>query len=233
MHRLWQKAQEQLLPFRCLLCAAAGEGLDLCAACRADMPLNAVCCAHCALPLPFPAARCGSCLGRPPAWDSAWAPYRYAWPLDRLESRFKFSGNLAAGRVLGTLWAQCTPPCRPQWLIPVPLHRSRMRTRGYNQALELARCLARRHRWPVRSGLLHRQRATPPQTELDARRRHGNVRDAFVLRGAVSWPAHVALVDDVMTTGATLSELARVLKRAGARRVDVWALARAPLPGRG
>lgn len=220
--------QHRLLPPRCLLCGAPGDELDLCAACRAELPGNTICCAHCALPLPFPATRCGACLRRAPAWDDAWVPYRYAWPLDRLQSRFKFSGQLAAGRVLGGLWADHVLPTRPQLVVPVPLHRARLRARGYNQALELARCLARRHGLPLRHDLLRRTRDTSAQTELDAVERRRNVRRAFEVRKAFAWPAHVALVDDVMTTGATLSECARVLKRAGVQRVDAWALARAP-----
>ncbi len=220
--------QRRLLPPRCLLCGAPGEGLDLCADCRMDLPINASCCAHCALPLPYPAARCGACLRRAPAWDGAWAPYRYGWPLDRLESRFKFSANLAAGRVLGTLWAAHPLPLRPQLIVPVPLHRARLRARGYNQALELARCLARQHGLPLRRDLLRRTQATAAQTELDARARRRNVRGAFEVRGNLDGLDQVALVDDVMTTGATLSECARVLKRAGVQRVQAWALARAP-----
>lgn len=219
--------EQRLLPPRCLLCAGPGDGMDLCAACRAELPVNAICCAHCALPLAYPAARCGACLRRAPAWDGAWAPYRYGWPLDRLESRFKFSAALAAGRVLGELWAGHALPVRPDCIVPVPLHRARLRARGYNQALELARVLARRHHLPLRRDLLQRARATAAQTELDAAARRRNVRGVFALRDGVNRPAHVALVDDVMTTGATLSECARILKRAGVARVEAWALARA------
>jgi ComF family protein len=220
--------QQRLMPPRCLLCGATGDGLDLCTDCRAEFPANTICCAHCALPLPYPATRCGACLQRVPAWDDAWAPYRYAWPLDLLESRFKFSGHLPAGRVLGALWAEHELPTRPQLIVPVPLHRARLRMRGYNQALELARCLARRHKLPMRHDVLRRTRATPAQTELGAVARRRNVRRAFEVREGFAWPEHVALVDDVMTTGATLSECARVLKRAGVQRVEAWALARAP-----
>lgn len=221
----------RLLPPRCLLCGAPGDRLDLCVACREDLPGNAVCCARCALPLEHPAAQCGACLRREPRWDVAWVPFRYAWPLDRLEARYKFSGQLAAGRTLAELWAQRAPPAKPQWIVPVPLHRRRLRERGYNQALELARVLARRQRVRLRHDVLRRVRATQAQTELDATARRRNVRDAFELRLTAKLPAHIAVVDDVMTTGATLSECARVLKRAGVQRVDVWALARAPLPG--
>ena len=228
---LGTRMQQWLLPLRCLLCAAPGaNGIDLCAACAAELPRNSSCCARCALPLAVPAALCGQCQRKPPPWDAAWAPFRYAWPLDRLESRYKFGRDLAAGRVLGTLWQrQPLALALPELILPIPLHNGRLRQRGYNQALELARPLARAFDVPLQHDLLQRIRATPAQTELDAATRRRNVRGAFALRRGASLPAHVAVLDDVMTTGATLAECARVLKRAGVLRVDVWALARAPL----
>ncbi|WP_448103260.1 ComF family protein [Luteibacter jiangsuensis] len=160
-----------------------------------------------------------------------WVPFVYAWPLDVLESRFKFSGSLAAGRVLATCWLSSgIPPVIPELLVPVPLHTSRLRQRGYNQALELARPLARHLGLPVAHDVLGRARATGAQTELDAAARATNVRAAFAVK-RVPAQKHVAIVDDVMTTGATLAECARVLLAAGVERVDVWALARTPLPG--
>jgi ComF family protein len=119
----------------------------------------------------------------------------------------------------------------PALILPVPLHRARLRRRGYNQALELARPLGRALDVPVRHDLLLRPRATVAQSELDAPARRRNVRGAFVLRPDASLPEHVAILDDVMTTGTTLAECARVLRRAGVRRIDAWALARAPKPG--
>lgn len=219
-----------LLPLRCLLCGAAGaDGVDLCPGCIAELPRNRSCCARCALPLASAAAECGRCQRRPPPWDAAWAPFRYGWPLDRLESRFKFAAELAAGRVLSALWQrEPMPASLPSLLLPVPLHTARLRQRGYNQALELAKPLARAYGLSLRHDLLLRQRATGAQTELDARERRRNVRGAFALRPGAVLPAHVALLDDVMTTGATLAECARVLRRAGVARIDVWALARAP-----
>ncbi|MDO1530366.1 ComF family protein [Fulvimonas sp. R45] len=221
-----------LLPPRCLLCGVAGDGdIDLCAACAAELPRNRNCCARCALPLAAPAALCGLCQRHPPPWDAAWAPFRYAWPLSRLESGYKFGAELAAGRALSALW-QREPPVLPlpQLILPVPLHHARLRRRGYNQALELARPLARHCGVPLRHDVLQRLRATDAQTELDAAARRRNVRGAFAVRAGLALPAHVAVLDDVMTTGATLAECARALKRAGVRRVDVWALARAPSP---
>ena len=229
--KLGTRMQQWLLPLRCLLCDASGaNGIDLCAECTTELPRNPSCCARCALPLAVPAALCGQCQRKPPPWDAAWAPFRYAWPLDRLESRYKFGRDLAAGRVLGTLWQrQPLALALPELILPIPLHNGRLRQRGYNQALELARPLARAFDVPLQHDLLQRIRATPAQTELDAATRRRNVRGAFALRRGASLPAHVAVLDDVMTTGATLAECARVLKRAGVLRVDVWALARAPL----
>jgi ComF family protein len=215
---------------RCLLCGARGErGLDLCDACAADLPRNDCRCARCALPLETPAPLCGRCVRRAPPWDSAWAPFRYAYPLDRLEARFKFGADLAAGRLLASLWiASQRPGELPQAVIPVPLHRSRLRSRGYNQALEIARPLAKALGIPLLRDALRRTRATDAQTDLSALQRRRNVRGAFAAQFDNPVPRHVAVLDDVFTTGATLAECTRVLKRAGVERVDVWALARAP-----
>ncbi len=228
----WHGLRNWLLPLRCLLCSAAGaNGVDLCADCAAELPRNRSCCARCALPLAASAGLCGGCQRHAPPWDAAWAPFRYGWPLDRLEARFKFGRDLAAGRALATLWQREGMPLpMPGLLLPVPLHRIRLRQRGYNQALELAKPLARHLGIPLRHDVLLRRRGTAAQTELDAVARRRNVRGAFALRAGIALPAHVAILDDVMTTGATLAECARVLRHAGVQRVDVWALARAPSP---
>ncbi len=218
----------RLLPLRCLLCTEPGaHGLDLCPACRASLPESQAACRCCALPQPAPGI-CGTCLQHPPPLQRAHAAFLYAPPLDRLLPRYKFHGDLAAGRLLAQLMARAFAGCeRPQALVPVPLHRSRLRRRGYDQALELARPLAATLGLPLRADLLRRVRATAAQSELDAAARRRNLRAAF--RAAdVPMPAHVALVDDVMTTGATLHAAARALRRAGVERVDAWVCARAP-----
>ena len=228
--------ERTLLPPLCLLCGAPGaDARDLCAGCAADLQRNTICCPRCALPLAAPAPACGECLQREPAFAAAFAPFIYGHPLDLLVAKLKFGHSLAAGRVLVELWLEAlcaAPPPRPEVLVPVPLHRDRLRERGYNQALELARPLARAFCIPLATDLLARSQATVAQSNLDAQARRRNLRGAFVFRpqeldeGVL--PAHVALLDDVMTTGATLRESARVLKRAGIARVDVWVLARAP-----
>jgi ComF family protein len=232
--RLLSALHRWLLPWRCLLCGDAGaEGADLCAECAAELPRNTSCCAHCALPLSISAAQCGRCQRTPPPWDAAWAPFRYAWPLDRLETRFKFSRDLAAGRALVTLWQrEVRSSSLPHMILPVPLHQRRLRERGYNQAWEMTRPIARSLGIPCRHDLLQRIRHTDAQTGLDATQRRRNLRRAFALREGAVLPDHVVVLDDVFTTGTTLAECARVLKQAGVSRVDVWALARAPIPGR-
>ena len=227
LRRLAARAQS-LLPARCLLCAEAGDaGLDLCAACRAALPASGQACRHCALPLPAPGL-CGACLQRPPPLQLARAAFLYATPLDRLLPRYKFHGDLAAGRLLARLMADAFAGCeRPQALVPVPLHHGRLRQRGYDQALELARPLAAALDLPVRGDLLRRVRATAAQSELDAAARRRNLHGAFRAIERAP-PAHVALVDDVMTTGATLHAAATALRQAGVARVDAWVCARAP-----
>ncbi|HEX7339134.1 MAG TPA: ComF family protein [Rhodanobacteraceae bacterium] len=217
---------------RCLMCGAPGtHGLDLCPGCLAELPRNTVCCTHCALPMAEPGRLCGRCQIKPPPWQAVCVPFRYAWPLDHLAARYKFAAQLASGRSLAALWHTAAQPERPAAIIPVPLHHVRLRQRGYDQALELARVISRDLHVPLRTDILWRRRATTAQSTLDAAARRRNVRDAFTVRNAAALPAHVAVFDDVMTTGTTLAECTRVLQRAGVARVDVWALARVPAPG--
>jgi ComF family protein len=224
-----RKAIRTVFPPRCLLCGETGvNGRDLCPACTGALPWNTSACLRCALPLPAPAT-CGACLQKPPPMDETHAVFVYGFPLDRLVPRLKFHNDLAAGRLLSGLMAEalCALP-RPAALVPVPLHDTRLGRRGYDQALELATPLARGLRIPLRTDVLLRTRATSPQSELDALARQRNLRRAFAVRAHASLPDHVVLVDDVMTTGATLEAAARTLLRAGVSRVDAWVCARVP-----
>ena len=158
------------------------------------------------------------------------APLQYAYPVDRLLSAFKFHGDLAAGDALCASLPGAVRRASEtvDLLLPIPLHRQRLIERGFNQAWEIARQLAHEFGWPARVDGLVRRRHTQAQSGLDARARLYNVRNAFALAIEVRG-LRVALVDDVVTTGATVRECARVLQRAGALRVSVFALARAPL----
>ena len=221
-----------LFPARCVLCGDPGvAGRDLCAACERDLPWLETACERCAHPLPAPGL-CGACLRQPPPFAASTAVFHYAEPVTRLIAALKFRGRLAHARLLAELAAVhfAHIPERPELLIPVPLHPSRLRQRGYNQALELARPLGHRLGIPIDYRLCQRTRATAPQSDLPAKERRRNVRGAFAVNRPLT-VAHVVVFDDVVTTGHTVAELARVLRRAGAARVDVWCLARTPDPG--
>lgn len=230
LKRIMAAAGRFVLPPRCMVCGDEGhQGIELCKGCLASLPHNDVHCGRCALPMARAVALCGGCQQHSRAWDDIWVPLRYAIPVDRLESRFKFGGSLAAGRTLSQCWLRCgDPPAMPQAIVPVPLHVSRLRSRGFNQALELVRPLARRHGIPMLTDVLRRQRATDAQSDLDATARARNVHGAFVPGNRLT-VEHVAVVDDVMTTGATLAACVEALRASGAKRVDVWALARTGL----
>ena len=213
----------------CALCGAATGDAVICAACESALPRLASYCESCAVPLPR-AGICGRCQRRPPAFDRAIAAFEYRFPVDRVVHRFKYSADLALGRWLSLQLAErvgCESP--PDLLVAPPLTGVRLRERGFNQALEIAKVVGRR--LGVRCDLtgLAKVRETSPQPGLGRARRRANLRRAFrcdlVLEGR-----SVALVDDVMTTGATADALARVLKAAGAARVSVWAVARTPDP---
>jgi ComF family protein len=212
---------------RCMVCGEPGaRGRDLCNACHAELPWQGSACLRCALPLPQPGT-CGHCLQSPPPLGETHAVFDYAFPLDRLLPRLKFHRDFAAGRVLGRCMVDRLAHLpRPDALIPIPLHRARLRTRGYDQALELARPLARALQVPLLGHALQRSRTTTAQSRLDAEARQRNLRGAFVVASAASIPRHVVLVDDVMTTGATLHVAARELHKAGVQRVDAWVCAR-------
>lgn len=229
-HALADRLAGWLFPGRCLVCEErGGSGRDLCDACADALPWNASACTRCALPLPSSPApqQCGACLRRPPPQDGTRAAFVYRDALKHLLPRAKFHGDLAAARLLAGLMAggwQAAP--RPQALVPVPLHRARLRERGYDQALELARLLARMLGIPLRADALVRPRATAAQSALSAAQRRRNVRGAFVVPAGIALPAHVAVFDDVMTTGATAQAAVQALRRAGVARVEVWVCAR-------
>lgn len=226
-----ERLQHFILPPICLLCGAAGEaGCDLCAGCAADLPRNVSACAICALPLPAGhAGLCGHCCSQPPPYDRAFAPFCYQPPINFLIRQLKFSGRLSYARLLSTLFAEALAERGGPWpdcIVPVPLHSTRLRERGFNQALELARTAACRLNIPLQAEGLRRIRYTTPQTLLDTHARQTNPLGAFVLNHSLTG-SRVALIDDVMTTTSTISECARILRAGGAVNIEVWVLARA------
>ncbi len=220
-----------LWPGHCLLCRArARAGESLCSGCRAHLPWIDAACPRCAIALTTESAviACGACQQKAPAFDYACAALRYAAPIDRLIVDLKYHQRLDLARTLGQLLVERlrTATNRPDVIVPVPLHASRLRERGYNQSLELARVLGRRLKLPVKPFIATRVRATPAQTSLPLEKRARNVRNAFTADGNVAG-LHVAIVDDVMTSGHTAGALAKSLRQAGAKTISVWVVARA------
>ncbi|MDX1606142.1 MAG: ComF family protein [Candidatus Competibacterales bacterium] len=224
--RTW--AERLLFPPHCLLCGGPGSGgLDLCAGCERELPRLRTACCCCGEPLPVAIEACGRCQRRPPPFERTLAALRYRPPVDRLILDLKYRDRLATARLLGELLRQrVTGAELPQALLPVPLHPARLAERGYNQALELARPLAVALDRPLLTRAVVRVRATPTQTVIDRAARQRNLRGAFACTGLLPW-RHLALVDDVMTTGSTLRELATVLRAGGVERIQVWVCARA------
>ncbi|MCB1761678.1 MAG: ComF family protein [Gammaproteobacteria bacterium] len=223
-----------LFPANCTLCGAPGDNaLDICTDCRQDLPRNNNPCSRCAAPLTSSADSreiCGECIRNPPPFDRCLTPYLYLPPIDSLISSFKFHQKLSNGRLLSLLLLDflqhCSTPM-PELIIPVPLHKARLTERGFNQSIELARPISREFRVPLEISACQRRGATHAQMNLGKQARRQNVKNVFYLQRELS-ARHLVLVDDVITTGATVAELATLLKNRGAERVDVWALARTP-----
>lgn len=223
---------------RCLLCLGPAAGIPecLCHGCLGDLPWLGSACRQCALPMPTPDQLCGQCLHNQPAFTQVVTPFRYAFPLDSLIPSFKYHQQLIYGRLLAHLLQQAVAQhyherqqALPDLLIPMPLHRARQAQRGYNQALELARPIARLLNLPLDRHSLVRQRPTAPQQGLDAQARRQNLQNAFACRHPDRIAGkHLAMIDDVVTTGTTVNEASRILLNAGAASVSIWCVARTP-----
>jgi ComF family protein len=214
----------------CRLCSLpTNEPGSLCRDCLEDMPRIQHACPRCGAELAnFVASACGECQRHPPRFDSAHIPYRYAPPLTPFITGLKFHARLAEARFLAELFLASFPASAPlpECLIPVPLHPQRLRERGYNQALELARLLSQRLHLPIENHFVQRRLHTLPQSELSGNTRRHNMRQAFELMSPVPY-RHVAIIDDVVTTASTVNELAGVLRQGGVEHIQIWAIARA------
>jgi ComF family protein len=220
-----------LAPARCYWCRRAqrGAGATACADCAAALPWNTRACRACGIPLAGEAGVCGDCLRDCPPQDCSWAAFRYEAPIAQAIVALKFHDRLTPAHVLGRLMARQLarrPEPLPELLIPVPLSAARLRRRGYNQSVELGRALAGLLALRLAPGAARRARDTREQTQLDAAQRRRNVRGAFAVDAAAVRGRHVALLDDVVTTGATMAELARAARAAGATRIEAWSAAR-------
>ena len=217
----------------CLLCLGdTASDRDICHPCQLELPWNRLHCRLCAVPMPNDGQLCGQCQTQSPAFTEVVAPFAYGFPVDSLIPAYKYRGQLTYSRLLSHLLTEALRVhyqnrTLPDCLVPMPLHHTRMARRGFNQATELARPVARALSRPMMANVLLRHRATQTQKGLSASDRRRNLRGAFSCRRVeLIAGRHVALIDDVMTTGATVEEASRTLLAAGARQVSVWCVAR-------
>ena len=216
---------QQWLPQSCFLCGDISIQ-PICVPCLADLTKQVSRCTCCAKPWST-IDLCDECQSQPPPYTHIQTVFSYSYPVDQLIIAAKFRQNLVILKFLGELMAQrlIIQP-RPQVLIPVPLHLNRLRQRGYNQSLELAKAISKHIGIPIAAQACKRIKNTLPQTTLSGKQRQTNVKGAFkLIKIAPDWQ-HIALIDDVVTTGSTVAELAQILRKAGVSRVDVWCCAR-------
>jgi ComF family protein len=215
----------------CVLCDATTRTV-VCQDCDDGLTRSALTCPVCAAPVSnaLSASICGACLREPPAFDAAVAAFQYAFPLNRLIQSYKFNANLALVDFFADALAEkivaSAAFVKPDLLVALPLASGRLASRGFNQSALIAAKLSRIMHIPVAHTAMLRIRETPPQTGLSRDQRRKNIKGAFDARDDLVGK-RVAIIDDVLTTGATLSEAARALKKAGAIHVDAWVVARA------
>lgn len=217
---------QAVLPQRCILCDVSSAEAQICAACDAELPYaSSARCPVCAVPLPQ-AEICGECLRTPPAFDSAQAVFNYAYPVDGLLAAYKFSGQLSLAQLFAQkILTRLDCETLPDVIVPMPLHAERLKQRGFNQALEIARKVGRQLSIPVDSGSCMRIRATPAQVGLTRGERLKNMRGAFYCANNFAGK-RIAIIDDVMTSGASANALSKSLRELGAAEIQLWLVAR-------
>ncbi|RDH82528.1 MAG: phosphoribosyltransferase [endosymbiont of Galathealinum brachiosum] len=236
-----KKILDFLYPPRCQLCGS-DQGLhlsnQLCMACVADLRFNKAACQICAEPLGFESSEsgfqskiCGQCTKSPPVFDSCWSAFVYAQPLEWMIQQLKFNAKLNIAPLLSRLMEEGLPPSlykemRPDVIIPMPLHNRRLKQRGFNQSHLIIKPIAKKINLPIDLNSCVRVRDTEHQTGKNAHQRTLNIKNAFEFINRNNYQ-HVLIFDDVVTTGSSISELSKTLKKEGVKRVDVWCLARA------
>ena len=216
-----------IFPHVCVLCSQkTNREMDLCQSCENDLDHIENPCEVCGRHLPQETTICGQCLKEKPYFDQTTAPLSYEMPTTKFITGLKFQHRLINAKILGTLLSkQLSCSEKPEVIIPVPLHKKRLRKRGFNQAVEIAKVVSKKLNIPIDRFNCGRIRNTEPQTLIKAKFRRRNVRNAFRVNPDFK-ATHVAIVDDVLTTGNTVNELARALKKSGVKKVSVWSAAR-------
>lgn len=222
---------------KCLLCASSIDTYPanlyaVCASCLNDLPWHAkTSCPQCGLA--SNGSICGSCISSPPDFDATHAVFEYGFPIDAMIQRYKYDNMQSLSQTFGQFLSEKTAHETIDLIIPMPMHPTRLKQRGFNQALEIARVLDRyltlKNIQKLDYKSVIRQTLTPPQASLPLKQRVKNIKGAFKVNGDrlnQFQAKRVAIVDDVMTTGASLNELAKTLKKAGAAHVECWVIAR-------
>ena len=230
----WMNIIQTLRPKgRCYLCNALAEQAGrLCNRCHARLQYINNPCMQCGEPMPstgLSSTRCGRCLATPPAYDLCEAPLQYTGIAKKLHHEFKFHQQLAAGKILAGILCDYLAERRhqlPQALVPIPLHARRMRQRGFDQSLELSRQLGRQLGIEILDNQLCRTIETAPQSGLNRKERRKNLSHAFAANNARPGLKHIALIDDVMTTGCTFNAASLVMRQSGIATIEVWAVCR-------
>ena len=223
-----------LYPPRCLICDAAGKGdRDLCEPCAQSLPWIKKACSQCALPLPDDSGEnllCGRCIQKRPYFDTALCVFSFEKAIIGLIHQLKFHDKLSISRLFGNLLAEKAVAMldKPDCLLPVPLYKKRLKQRGFNQSVEVSHALKKAWDVPIETRLVRRIRETQSQTGLNMQARRRNMKGAFEVCAKIDHE-HVVIIDDVVTTGSTVNELARLLKRNGVKKVSVCGIARAPI----
>lgn len=223
-----------LFPHTCVLCAEqSNQSRDLCTECEKELPWSHSVCKQCGLHISTTSHTeiCGQCQQQAPQFDRVLALCDYADPIDRLIAAAKFHQKLVYTRVLGELlakqvsqfWYQAQ--ALPSMIIPVPLHDTRLKERGYNQSLEITKIVSKKLRLPFSFDICRRNKPTLPQSGLMHDEREKNMKNAFTLKNTMI-PPHVAIIDDIVTTGHTVGELSKQLREAGVKQIDIWCCAR-------
>lgn len=223
-----------LLPSACVLCSnPIKDDLDLCALCQAELPWIETPCQQCALPLPnhVTSQRCGTCLHHTAPYEKIISLFSYEDPVNQFITRLKFQHQLVYARLLSQLFlkkfsATYLQQEKPACIIPIPLHYKRLRERGFNQAVEIAKPIAKKLKIPLDLRSWSRIKATQAQTELSAKDRAHNIKNAFVLHKKTFNAKYVVVFDDVITTGHTVTEFCSLLRENGVEKIEVWCCAR-------
>lgn len=223
-HRFWQ-LYSKLMPIPCRLCCSMNQYHAICESCLQNLPSLGGTCPRCALPVKN-SFLCGRCLHQPPEQDLSFSLFPYLDPIDRLIADFKYHDQLFLSQFFAKLMSdQLRIRPLPSLLIPIPLHANRLRQRGYNQSFELAKALSLQLGIPTSNRYLIKTLDTKSQASVPFKARKQNIQHAFKFIQTII-PAHIAIIDDVLTTGHTANAAAKQLRKAGATTIEVWTIAR-------